>query len=193
VYHRVGRGDTLGGIASKYGVSVADLRRANKIRGTTIHPGQDLLIASAPRGMETQVAAQMAAALEEDTRRASTSKSGRHVVRRGDTLWSIARRHGVSMDDLADKNGLTRKGKLSIGQVLAIPGTTTLASANTNAVSSRSMTYVVRSGDTLSRIASKFRVRLSDLLGWNDLTSRSVIKPGQRLVMYVPDGGHAGI
>ena len=37
------------------------------------------------------------------------------------------------------------------------------------------------------RIATKFRVRLSDLLGWNDLTKRSVIKPGQRLVMYVAD------
>jgi membrane-bound lytic murein transglycosylase D len=52
---------------------------------------------------------------------------------------------------------------------------------------SQAMTYVVRSGDTLSRIASKFRVRLNDLLGWNDLSSRSVIKPGQRLVMYVDD------
>ena len=49
------------------------------------------------------------------------------------------------------------------------------------------MTYVVRRGDTLSRIATKFRVRLADLLGWNDLDSRSVIKPGQRLVMYVAD------
>jgi membrane-bound lytic murein transglycosylase D len=43
----------------------------------------------------------------------------------------------------------------------------------------------VRRGDTLSRIAHKFSIRLSDLLGWNDLNSRSVIKPGQRLVMYV--------
>ena len=49
------------------------------------------------------------------------------------------------------------------------------------------MTYVVRNGDTLSRIATRFRVRLADLLGWNDLTKRSVIRPGQRLVMYVPD------
>ena len=51
----------------------------------------------------------------------------------------------------------------------------------------------MRRGDTLSRIANKFRVRLSDLLGWNDLTSRSVIKPGQRLVMYVADRARDGI
>jgi len=191
VYHQVRRGETLAAIASKYSVSIADLRRANKMRGTTIHPGQDLLIASAPAGMEAQVEAQMTAALEEDTRRSSIN--GRHVVRRGDTLWSIAQKHGVSMDQLADKNGLSRNGKLAVGQVLSVPGTTTLASADSDAVSSRSMTYVVRAGDTLSRIATKFRVRLSDLLGWNDLTQHSVIKPGQRLVMYVPDGRRAGI
>ena len=78
-----------------------------------------------------------------------------------------------------------RNDTLAVGQVLSIPGTTTLASTDADAVGTRSTTYVVRRGDTLSRIANKFRVRLSDLLGWNDLNSRSVIKPGQRLVMYV--------
>jgi membrane-bound lytic murein transglycosylase D len=117
--------------------------------------------------------------------------AGRHVVRRGESLWSIARNHGTTMDRLASTNGLQRNGTLSVGQVLAIPGTATLASADTSSVS-QSMTYVVRSGDTLSRIAGKFRVRLKDLLGWNELNSRSVIKPGQRLVMYV-ENRRAGI
>ena len=57
----------------------------------------------------------------------------------------------------------------------------------------RSTTYVVRSGDSLYTIANKFRVRLTDLLGWNNLTKRSVIKPGQRLVMYIDDRRRAGI
>lgn len=176
VYHRVRRGDTLGAIADKYGVSVAALRSANRIRGSIIHPGQDLLIAAAPT-------AGLARAMEQPTptRRAT----GKHVVRRGDTLWGIARTHGVSMDNLADSNGLRRNGTLSVGQVLSIPGTRTLAS--TDGAGSRSMTYIVRSGDTLSRIATRFRVRLADLLGWNDLSKRSVIRPGQRLVMYVDD------
>jgi membrane-bound lytic murein transglycosylase D len=182
VYHRVRRGDTLGAIADKYGVSVAALRTSNRIRGSIIHPGQDLLITAAPRGMEAPVAAR---AEIEESAPVRRSASGKHIVRRGDTLWSIARTHGVSMDYLADSNGLRPNGTLSVGQVLSIPGTTTLASADIEAA--RSMTYVVRSGDTLSRIATRFRVRLADLLGWNDLTKRSVIKPGQRLVMYVSD------
>jgi membrane-bound lytic murein transglycosylase D len=114
------------------------------------------------------------------------------VVRRGDTLWSIARTHGVSMDRLASSNDLARSSTLSIGQVLQIPGRAKLASTDSSSVE-RSTTYVVRRGDSLSTIATKFRVRLSDLLGWNNLTKRSVIKPGQRLVMYVDDRRRAGI
>ena len=108
-------------------------------------------------------------------------------MRRGDTLWSIARSHGVTLESIVSSNGLSTDDTLAVGQVLSIRGTTTLASNDDDAGGTRSTTYVVRRGDTLSRIANKFRVRLSDLLGWNDLNSRSVIKPGQRLVMYVAD------
>lgn len=191
VYHRVRRGDTLGEIADKYGVSVQALKAANKIRGTMIHPGQDLLIAAAPRGMKLPSGAKLAS-LEEETPVRGRSSSDKHVVRRGDTLWSIARTHGVTMARLADSNGLSRNDTLSIGQVISIPGTAQLASADESRVE-RSTTYVVRNGDSLWTIATKFRVRLSDLLGWNNLTKRSVIKPGQRLVMYVADRRSAGI
>jgi len=182
VYHRVRPGDTLGGIADRYGVSVASLKTANKIRGTMIHPGQDLLVTAAPRGMDTRMAF-----VDDDApakRKHSSSVSGKHVVRRGDTLWSIARQHSVSMDRLATSNGLRNGSTLAIGQVLRIPGTATLASTNADAIASQTTTYVVRKGDTLSRIATKFRVAMSDLLGWNSLKASSVIKPGQRLVMY---------
>jgi membrane-bound lytic murein transglycosylase D len=182
VYHRVRRGDTLGGIADKYGVSIAAIRTANKIRGTLIHPGQDLLITAAPRAGGAPV---LARAEEVDESAPVRRGGGTHVVRRGETLWSIARTHGVSMDYLADSNGLRRNGTLSVGQVLSIQGARKLASSEGS--DTRSMTYVVRNGDTLSRIATRFRVRLADLLGWNELTKRSVIRPGQRLVMYVPD------
>ncbi|MBB6091586.1 membrane-bound lytic murein transglycosylase D [Povalibacter uvarum] len=180
VYHRVRPGDTLGAIADKYGVSVSTLKASNKIRGTVIHPGQDLLVTAAPRGMEARVAYDEPRTTT--TRR--TSSSSKHIVRRGDTLWSIARAHSISMDSLATTNGLQRNSTLAVGQVLAIPGTATLASTNASAIAAEPTTYVVRRGDTLSRIATKFSVSMSDLLGWNRLSKNSVIKPGQRIVMY---------
>jgi len=51
----------------------------------------------------------------------------------------------------------------------------------------------VRAGDTLSRIAAQFRVTIVQVLGWNGLKNTSIIKPGQRLVMYVDDRRRAGI
>jgi membrane-bound lytic murein transglycosylase D len=189
VYHRVRSGDTLGGIASKYGVPVATLRTANKLRGNVIHPGQDLLITSAPQSSATLRAAMQASSNADRVERQPVADKdpGKHVVRSGETLWRIARLHGVSMERLASANSLGSDAKLSVGQVLEVPATATLASTSANAVSSQTMTYVVRAGDTLSRIATQFRVSLNDLLGWNDLESRSVIKPGQRLVMYVAE------
>lgn len=195
VYHRVRRGDTLGGIADKYGISVSALRVANKIRGTTIHPGQDLLIAAAPKGMSlarNQVAEMEEAIEEKPAARRRSGPADKHVVRRGDTLWSIARTHGITLERLANSNNLQANDTLNVGQVLAIPGTAKLASNDSNAVA-RSTTYIVRAGDSLYTIANKFRVQLSDLLGWNNLTKRSVIKPGQRLVMYLDDRRRAGI
>jgi membrane-bound lytic murein transglycosylase D len=187
VYHHVRKGDTLGGIADKYGVSIAAVKTANKIRGTLIRPGQDLLITAAPTGMSASTPTTLIAARE------PRNSSDKHIVRRGDTLWSIARSHGVTMESIVSSNGLSSDDTLAVGQVLQIPGTATLASTQSDAVETRSTTYVVRRGDTLSHIAAKFRVRLSDLLGWNDLNSRSTIKPGQRLVMYVADDQRAGI
>jgi membrane-bound lytic murein transglycosylase D len=188
VYHRVRPGDTLGAIADRYGVSVTALKAGNKLRGTVIHPGQDLLITAAPRRMDLRVASIDSEPVASKTR----STSGKHVVRRGDTLWSIARTYSVSMDSLASTNGLQRASTLSVGQILRIPGTATLASTNAGAIVAEPTTYVVRKGDTLSRIANKFRVSMSDLLGWNSLKSTSIIKPGQRLLMY-RDNRRAGI
>jgi membrane-bound lytic murein transglycosylase D len=191
VYHRVRPGDTIGGIASKYGVSVAAIRTANKLRGNVIRAGQDLQITAAPRGNDASETVARAAKYHDDN--SSGVPSGKHVVRRGDTLWSIAKSHNVTVDRLASTNNMKRDDALSVGQSLDIPGTATLAATNPGAVSTSPMRYMVRAGDTLSRIATRFRVQLTDLLSWNDLGPTSVIKPCQRLVMYVDDRRRAGI
>jgi membrane-bound lytic murein transglycosylase D len=123
VYHHVRKGDTLGGIADKYGVSIAAIKTANKIRGTLIRPGQDLLITAAPTGMGSSASTTLVAARE------PRNTSDKHIVRRGDTLWSIARSHGVTMESIASSNGLSSDDTLAVGQVLQIRGTTTCVAA----------------------------------------------------------------
>ncbi len=94
-HYSVRRGDTLGAIAERYGVTAAQLRRWNNIRGSVIHPGQRLAIRQ-------------------------PSSAGTYVVRRGDNLDAIARRHGTTVRALLAVNGL-RGSRIYPGQKLALP------------------------------------------------------------------------
>jgi membrane-bound lytic murein transglycosylase D len=193
VRHRVKRGETLSAIARRYEVPVAALREANGIRGSTIHPGESLLIP--PIGAAATLASLAApreditAQLPESQRSASRS-SGVHVVRSGDTLSGVARRYGVSIASLASTNGMSTSSGLQIGTRLEIPGSgSSRSSASGDA---NRMTYKVRQGDTLSEIAGRFNVSVRNLMTWNKLRKPSSLRTGQRLVLYVDSNRLSG-
>ncbi len=150
--HLVRRGDTLSSIAQRYGTSVNSLMRLNGIRNANrISPGQRLQV--------------------DGTAPAAGSSSGQpttYTVRRGDSLWIIARRFGTTVDRIQRDNGL-RGTNLTPGQRLTLVAGTS------------GRTYVVRRGDTLGRIASRNRVSVQRLAQVNGLTLRSTIYPGTRL------------
>ena len=105
--YRVRRGDTLAGVARKFGVSAKDLATVNHIRNANqIHPGQVLEL---PGGSLT--------ARPEDR-----SHAGTYVVRRGDSLDAIARKFGVSVQELTSHNGIRNKNQIKVGQSIYIPG-----------------------------------------------------------------------
>jgi len=122
-----------------------------------------------------------------------------HIVSRGETLGHIAMRYHSSVSDIKMANRL-RSNLISIGQRLVIPtsmtgraSSTSRASRTRSASSSSRATsrstssratgrrHVVRRGETLSGIATQFRVGLDDLMRVNGLTRRSVLHPGQAL------------
>jgi membrane-bound lytic murein transglycosylase D len=203
VRHKVKRGETLSTISRKYGVSMAALRDANGIRGSMIHPGESLLI---PQGQASATLAALAAPREdiarqlpESQRRSSVSSHsssspsrGRvHVVRSGDTLWSVARKYGVTVPVLAEANGLSANAGLVPGARLEIPGKGG-SSRSTKSSEASQMTYKVRRGDTLSEIADKFNVTVRELMTWNRLRLSSSLRTGQRLVLYVDSSRQSG-
>jgi membrane-bound lytic murein transglycosylase D len=97
VTHTVQRGDTLGKIGSRYGVSVTDLKRWNGLESSTIHPGQRLVVSGS----------------------SSSSETVTYTVRRGDNLTEIARRHGVSVSNIRQWNNLS-SSVIQVGQKLTI-------------------------------------------------------------------------
>jgi membrane-bound lytic murein transglycosylase D len=102
--HRVKRGESLSVIARDYGISVAELRRANGLNGSRIVVGQYLHIPQ-PAG---------------STARSDTDRPVEYVVRQGDSLWKIARRFGVSHKQLANWNGLGSGDVLKPGRKLVV-------------------------------------------------------------------------
>ncbi len=111
--HRVTAGETLSDIARRYGVKVADLRRWNRIgRNDTLEPGEELLVSGPP--------ARASSSSKGGKDLASSSKHRFHVVRRGETLYRIAKRYGVKVSDLISLNHLSRAAIIHPGQKLRI-------------------------------------------------------------------------
>lgn len=109
--HKVRRGETLGGIAAKYRVRLSDLRDWNGIRGNLIREGQNLVYYSRSAAPQKSTS----------TATVSTGKGGRyHVVQKGDTLWDIAKRNGISVSKLKELNNINNDYRLKIGTKLRI-------------------------------------------------------------------------
>ena len=106
-----------------------------------------------------------------------------HTVKSGDTLWDIARKYKVSTKKLASWNGMAPNDMLKLGKTLVV-WQDAPASKNSDAII-KQLTYTVRNGDSLSRIASKFNVRINDISKWNNINSKRYLQPGQKLKLFV--------
>lgn len=173
--HTVRTGDSLYTIARKYGSSVGDIRQANALRSSLIHPGQSLIV---PRVNSE--------GWRSAARSYSADSDGAYVVQRNDTLWDIARGFSVSLESLRTVNGLSRNSLIRPGQRLLLPNGSNapVSPASRRAgKSGNESSYRVRRGDTLYDIAHLHRVSVAELQRANQLRG-SRIHPGD--VLRIP-------
>ena len=103
-------------------------------------------------------------------------------MQNGDSLWDIARKHKVTVNQVTRWNRLDSGTLITPGQKLVIwQGGT----GHNNGKRIRSVHYTVRNGDTLYRISRKFNVTIRELRRWNDLPQGRYLQPGQHLKLYV--------
>lgn len=189
-FHKVKRGDVLGEIADKYGVSIADVKKWNKMKSNNVQLGQNLKIVTNERVVSTvkkEIKSDRAVAVAEKARKEDNDEAQKmsdyYIVQKGDNLSSIAKKYGVSIEELKKWNELPDNNvKLETKlKVAAIANTETVEEAAPR-TEIRSIDYIVQKGDNLGLIAKKNNVAISDLKEWNELEDDN-IQPGNKLIV----------
>lgn len=145
-YYVVQKGDSLWSISSKLGVSVSDIKKINNLSSNNLSIGQVLIIPSKKSDDEE-----------------SNADENVYVVKKGDSLWLIAKNYNTSVDEIKRLNNLS-SNTLSIGQKLKIP----------NAITSNEITYTVKKGDSLWLIANRYDTTVNAIKDKNGLTSNNL-------------------
>ncbi|MGR5149869.1 N-acetylmuramoyl-L-alanine amidase [Photobacterium alginatilyticum] len=165
VKHKVTSGQSLSVIASKYGTSVAALKKVNKLSSNTLKVGQVLVIPGS-----TVAAASRTASLASTKPAQRTVRVTTHTVKRGEFLGKIATNYGVTVASIRSLNKL-RSDELAIGQKLKI-----------DTSNRKAMKHTVKRGEFLGKIASRYGISVNSLRQANKLSS-DTLAVGQQLTI----------
>ena len=204
----VKRGESLDAIARRHGVTGSYLRATN---GALKEKKGKLMVAAsimvpmtgrakaisamldkkvALKAAQPVAAANAGSVAPASATVAAVAAPSAHRVRRGETLFSIARQYGVASVEIKLLNAM-KNNRVQLGQTLLLSENASAitmpqpelvrVSAPAKKIARKPSTYTVRSGDTLYAIANKFDVAINDLLRWNKLGPKSVLQPGNKI------------
>jgi len=190
-YHKVKRGDNIGELANKYDVSIADVKKWNKLKNNNINLGATIKIIKNER-VATIVRKEVKpekinTTIEEENQVAENEEQVNpedfYVIQKGDNLFTIAKKFNVSLEDLKQWNNL-EDGTIQSGSKLVLNNAKTTSKDNEDAPKAETKTveYVVKNGDNLGVIAKKYSASVSDIKDWNDLEDDNIVV-GSRLIV----------
>lgn len=182
IVYRVKSGDYLGRIASKHRCTVAQIKRWNNLKSNNIRVGQRLVIYRGGGGSTSSSGT--SASSGADTKASRTEgNASTYTVKSGDTLSAIATRHGITVSQLKQWNGLN-SNNIKPGQKLKVKETSEEPAKPAAVQSGEYITYTIKSGDSFYSIAKSYPgISAQDIMDFNGLSS-SKIKPG--MVIRIP-------
>ena len=182
-------GDSLSVIAQNFNTTINQIQSVNEISGNLIRANTYLIV---PLARESDDYYSLSDAQREKSRLNKTKNSEKLIyeVVSGDSLWKISQDFSVTINDLVRWNKIVPTDPLSIGKELVIliddKEKTELAKiTNTGIDINRKIVYTVKSGDNLSVIAQKYKVKVSQIRDWNNLNEKDVLQPGDKLTITI--------
>lgn len=167
--YKVRSGDNLTKIARAHHVDVATIKNNNQLKSSNLQIGQTLLIPDARNGDSLVTGNESTEVVKQF-----------YTVQPGDTLSHIAAQFKTSTKELASWNRLSQKNVIRPGQRLSV-----WVEKEIDSRMIRKVGYKVRKGDSLARIANRFKVSVNDILEWNKINPSKYLRPGQSLTLYV--------
>ena len=187
--YKVKEGDSLGVIAQNFNTTIHQIQSVNEIKGNLIRANSYLIVPLARESEDYY-------SLSDDQReksRLNASKNSEKLIYKvvsGDSLWKISQDFSVTVNELVRWNKIVPTVPLSIGKELVIliddKEKTELAKITHTGIDiNRNIVYTVKSGDNLSLIAQRYKVKVSQIRDWNDLNEKDILQPGDKLTITI--------
>jgi membrane-bound lytic murein transglycosylase D len=183
VRHEVKIGDSLLKLAKQYHTNTDIISKVNELKSNVIIAGNYLIIPVALKSLDSYSLSQDQRLVKTQSKRSGAYKLN-HTVKSGDTFWDLSREYNVNLRQLAKWNGMAPTDMLRPGKKLVVWVDNVSKGQRKDAVM-RTLTYTVRNGDSLARIAGKFNVKVSDIQKWNQAKLKKYLQPGQKLKIFV--------
>lgn len=198
--YTVKAGDSVWSVSNKYGITMAQLIQWNNIQNNFIYPGQQLTVSNSgsTNSASSNTGSSANTNNSSSANTGSSSSQGTYTVKGGESVWSVANKNGITMNQLIEWNNI-KNNFIYPGQQLIVKGgnsvntntgsTTSAAkpntpntSATTSTSSSGNTMYTVKAGESVWSVANKHHITMDQLIEWNNIKN-NFIYPGQQVIV----------
>jgi membrane-bound lytic murein transglycosylase D len=182
VRYKIKAGDSISRIADQFETDAKLIRSSNGLKGNNIVAGRFLIIPVATKDPDlNSLSADQIIARHQKKKTGNTKVL--YTIKQGDSFWKISQEFGVGIPQITKWNQLKLSSRLQVGKALVIWPNEALMT--NNAATARTFNYKVQSGDSLARIAARYKVSIAELIEWNSLQKNKYLQPGQILKLLV--------